>query len=291
MKKYIIFCLGLIFLFSQASFSLAETKPATKPVTKSTSKNTSKKPSKKPKIKIIKKEIEYETPDFRIIKATLTYKKTENKKLPTIVLLHSLGYNSTYWKPLTESLNLEGYAVLAIDLRGHGNSVYTVSYKQRHWSYFNLKTFAKYPSDVIGVINETQKLYKKPDFNNYMIIGADIGANTGVLVAQKYNKKPKALVLISAAKTFKGLSIPIAMTEIGTIPILSIASIQDNYMISEQIKLAKFSQGVFYIKNYPYGGTGMLLLKTNPSMKTDITNWVDMVMKGKPEPKSKTPQK
>lgn len=231
------------------------------------------------KIKIIQKEIEVETKDAHIMKATLTYQKTKAAKLPTIVLLHSLGYNSSYWQDLIPTLNKKGYAVLAIDLRGHGKSIYSSSFRMKSWTYFTTKTFAKYPDDVIAIMNETQKMYKKTDFTNYAIIGADIGANTAVLVTKKYNKKPKALVLISPLMTFKGLYIPVAMTEIGKIPILTGASLVDVGMIKEQEKLSKFAQGDFYIQNYQYGGTGMLMLKANPSMSQNIVKWLGTFVK------------
>lgn len=223
-----------------------------------------------PSAKVIKKEIELETKDAHILKAELTYPKTKEAKLPTVVLLHSLGYNSSYWAPLTSILNQKGYAVLAMDFRGHGKSVYNAAFRLKSWTYFTNKTFAKYPTDVMAMIDEVQANYKKADFTNYAIIGADIGANTAVMVARQYSKKPKALVLISPMLSFKGLYIPIVMSELGSIPVLAIASTKDTASIREQDKLSKFAQGQFYIKNYPQGGTGMLMIKSNPSLANDI---------------------
>ena len=118
-----------------------------------------------------------------------------------------------------------------------------------------------------------QKQSKLPDMNNMAIVGADIGANTAVLASDKLKKKPKTLVLICPTTSFKGLYIPITLTDLN-MPILTSSSNKDQYSLQEQRKLAKFSQGGFYAKNYPNGGMGMLMVKLNPSMPMDITNWI-----------------
>lgn len=230
--------------------------------------------------KTSKKEFEVTTKDSRIIKATLTYVKIEGvKKYPTVVLLHSLGYSSLDWGNLIPDLNNAGYAVIAIDLRGHGKSILDSNFKQKTWEYFTTKIYQKMPSDVLTVLTEIQKQSKKVDMNNMAIVGADIGANTAVLVSKDIKKKPKTLVLISPTVSFKGLYIPIAMAEMGGIPILAMASKQDRYSMQQQTALAKFSQGGFYAKNYPQGGMGMMMIKINPTMSQDITKWIIKYLK------------
>ena len=230
--------------------------------------------------KTIKKEIEAQTKDARIIKATLSYAKIEGvTKYPTVVLLHSLGYSSEDWVNLIPDLNNAGYAVIAIDLRGHGKSIYTTGFQKKPWVYFQTKTYQKMPSDIITVLDQAQKQSKKVSLDNMAIVGADIGANAAVLVSKELKKKPKTIVLISPTTSFKGLYIPIAMVEMGNIPILSMVSTKDKYCMQEEIKLSKFAQGGFYAKNYPEGGMGMLMLKTNPTMSQDITRWIIKYLK------------
>jgi len=225
--------------------------------------------------KTIKKEIEVQTKDARIIKAELSYVKVEGmKKYPTVLLLHSIGYSSEDWGNLINDLNTAGYAVIAMDFRGHGKSIYNAKLQKRAWQYFTPKIYGKFPDDVIALLGEVQKKSKIVSLNSLEIVGADIGANTAVLVAKQLKVKPKALVLICPSTTFKGLYIPIAMVEMGGIPILSMASDQDRYSLQEQLKLSKFAQGGFYAKNYPNGGMGMMMIKVNPSMSYDITKWL-----------------
>ncbi len=230
--------------------------------------------------KTVKKEITFSTKDAKVLKATLSYVKKEGvKKYPTVVLLHSLGYSSVDWGSLIPDLENSGYAVLAVDFRGHGKSIYDVNFKKKSWIYFKKSAFLKYPNDVISILNETQKQAKVFSMDNMVIVGADIGANTAVLVSKELKKKPKALVLISPTNSFKGLYIPVAMAEMGPIPVLSAVSVKDKYSVAQQKDLAKFSQGGFYALNYPQGSMGMMLLKTNPSMASDITKWIKRYLK------------
>ena len=230
--------------------------------------------------KTITKDLEVQTKDARIIKAQVSYVKIEGvKKYPTVVLLHSLGYSSADWANLIPELNNAGYAVIAIDLRGHGKSVFNTKFQKRAWTYFTPKNYQKFPSDVLLVLDQAKKQEKVVSLDNMAIVGADIGANTAVLVAKDLKKKPKTLVLISPTSNFKGLYIPIALVEMGGVPILSMVSNKDGYCLKEQKDLAKYAQGGFYAKNYPQGGMGMMMLKSNPSMSQDITRWIIRYLK------------
>lgn len=224
--------------------------------------------------KIIKKEIQVQTKDAKLIKATVSYFKIDGlTKYPTVLLLHSLGYSSEDWGNLINDLNNAGYAVIAMDLRGHGQSLYNTKFQKKSWVYFTTKMYQKIPGDVELLLDQTQKQMKLLDMGNLAVVGADVGANAAVLVSKDLKKKPKTLVLICPTTSFKGLYIPIAMTDL-EMPILSIVSNKDRYCLSEQRNLAKFSQGGFYAKNYPNGGMGMLMIKQNPTMSQDITKWI-----------------
>ncbi len=263
MKKFIVFILFFAFITLGCSTVFAE--------------NENKK--SKPKKTYTEREYITETKDNKLIYAYLSYPKTNLKGYPTIILLHSIGRNSKYWQPLQEEFNNSGYAVLRIDFRGHGKSVFDKKFRQKSWTAYSNSSFLKYPQDVIDVINKIQKATKKANFNNYLIIGSDIGANTAVLVAKSLQVKPKGLVLIAPSMNFKGLYIPVALTEIGTTPILAISSKTNKYFMEEQTKLSKFAQGDFDIYNTENGGADMLLLKQHPEVQKTIVNWVKSYLK------------
>lgn len=224
--------------------------------------------------KVIKKEIQVQTKDAKLIKATVSYVSINGlQKYPTVLLLHSLGYSSEDWGNLINDLNNAGYAVIAMDLRGHGQSMCDIKFRKKSWVYYTNSSFLKVPNDVKLILDATQKQVKLVDMNNIAIVGADLGANAAVLVAKDMKKRPKTMVLICPTTSFKGLYIPIAMTDL-QMPILTMVSKKDDYCLAQQKYLAKFSQGGFYAQNYPNGGMGMLMIKQNPSMSQDIVKWL-----------------
>lgn len=218
--------------------------------------------------------ITYETKDNFVLKSKLFYPVKDQPVYPVVVMLHSLGYSGYYWAPLVKQFVDSGSAVLVIDLRGHGSSTYDSNFRIRSWRYFSDKTFAKYPEDVADMLRYLASNYKNISTTKYAIIGADIGANTAVLTADMLVNKPACLVLISPTKSFKGLYTPLALANIGNIPILSMASVSDRYSYSEAQFLERFAQGHYELKTYPSGGMGMLMLKANKTMSSDIVNWV-----------------
>lgn len=236
-----------------------------------TEKNTTKQTKKTTKNKTIK--IEYETQDKFLISANLVYPKTKEKIYPLVVLLHSIGENSNQWANLPDKLLESGFAVLKVDLRGHGESIYNIDLNKKYWQNLSLKAYAKYPSDIAGLLNYVKQEHKNISISHYAIVGADIGASTAILSSQIMKNKPFALVLISPQTNFKGLYVPIALADLPSTNILFVYSKLDNKTVKEVKSIKRFAQAQTKEQVYPAGGTGMILLKNNKDADYDITNW------------------
>lgn len=218
-------------------------------------------------------DIEYETADKFLLNATLTYPKEKGKVYPVIVLLHSIGSSSGAWDTLPQKFNEAGFAVLNVDLRGHGKSIYNINLDKKYWQNMSLKAYSKYPADITGLMNYVKDEYKNISFTNYVIIGADLGANTAVLAAQKMSIKPFAIVLISPQTTFKGLYIPVALADLTTTNVLFVYSQQDFKTVKEVNSLKRFAQGEITDIACQKGGSGISIIKTNPKSVFEIVNW------------------
>lgn len=234
--------------------------------------------------------ITYETSDGFAMSSTLYYPTEKKKQYPLIVLLHSLGYTSAYWESLPYICTKAGFAALTIDLRGHGKSNHNIDYKTKSWQYLSLKSYARYPNDVKEIIEYVFQTYKNIE-PSYAFIGADIGANTAVLATKNLKQKPFAMILISPLRTFKGLYIPITLADIGPIPILAIASVNDKLCYKELFELKKYAQGTYETRTVETGGTGIMLVKRNPDIAYQMVNWlVDRKNQIKPAQQSKETQ-
>ena len=227
----------------------------------------------KPKAPYKTKAFEVQTKDKFIIKSKLYYPRAKGNEYPTIVLLHSLGYSSDSWGSLPETFVKQGYAVLAIDLRGHGLSNKDAKFRLKSWRYFTNKSFVKYPYDVITVMNSVKQLSKKVSFNNYAIIGGDIGANTAVSVAQNYPTKPKAVVLMTPYQEFKGINI--YNYKLPTTAILVMCSRKDKYAVCQEVMLKTFAKAPYVINNTNLITNGMLIIKQDAQCRNKTIQFIN----------------
>ena len=210
------------------------------------------------------------------INATLKYPKVKGcRAYSTVILLHSLGYNSQWWETLPNELLNKGYAVLTIDLRGHGESVYNSKLIKNSWKSMKNSAYAKYPQDIIAVINKVKEENTKIKFfDNYAIVGADIGASAGVLAVDELGVYPKTFVMISPVVKAKGLYIPVSMAHLEGVDFLSISGTDDIMSKDAEAYLSKFAQDEFVTFTSESKSTGMLMLKNDPDLAKMISEWI-----------------
>lgn len=225
---------------------------------------------------LMEKEIITVAKDGFTIKSTFVYPKIKNQKeFPTVVLLHSLGYNSQWWGDLQDNLLAKGYAVLAIDLRGHGKSIYNARLSKTSWKSMKNSAYAKYPDDILSVINSVkEENTKRVFFDNWAIVGADIGASAGVIAADKYPVRPKTIVMISPVVRTKSLYIPVNIAHLDNVDFLAISGTDDTDSKEAAKYLSKFAQAQFLEFTSESKTTGMLMLKNDTGLSKMISEWV-----------------
>lgn len=226
--------------------------------------------------KYTKKTIKAVSTDGFNINATLTYPKIKTQKeFKTVILLHSLGYSSDWWGDLPQLLLDKNYAVLAIDLRGHGKSIYDPSLERVSWKNLKNTAYAKYPDDVIAVINKVkEENSKRIFFNNWAIVGSDIGGSTGILASDKSKIRPKTIVILSPVTETKGLYIPVSIAHLDNVDILAISGTDDVIAKEASDYLSKFAQAHFVEYTSDSKTSGMLMLKNDESLSRVITEWI-----------------
>ena len=230
--------------------------------------------------KITKQDIKVVTKDGFSICATLEYPKIKGKnEYSTVVLLHSLGYSSVWWETLPQELLDKGYAVIQIDLRGHGKSVYNSKLIKVSYKSLTNKAFSRYPSDVIAVLDYVKNENKRIFFDNWAIVGADIGASAGIIAANTLPYKPATLVLLSPVTKAKSLYIPVHFAEMENVDTLSISGVNDTVGLTTQNYLKKFAQSTFTEYTSSSSSTGMMLLKNDKSLSKVITEWLGQYLK------------
>lgn len=188
-----------------------------------------------------------------------TYYSSSLQPAPGVLLLHMIGSDRSAWTPLAEQLQATGYAVLALDLRGYGETG-----GQPDWSLAR--------SDVNTALTMLREL---PGVNaqRVAVIGASIGANLGLNTCAD---TPACLtaVLLSPGLDYRGVTTTEAITRLGTRPVLIVASENDNNNPGDSVTLDNMAAGEHRLVIHPEAAHGTDLLSANPDLIPQIVNWL-----------------
>ncbi|MBQ4646279.1 MAG: alpha/beta fold hydrolase [Candidatus Gastranaerophilales bacterium] len=247
MRKFFGYVILVLLLFS--FMNLAEAKP------------------KKKKPISTKHKIEFVTRDKFILVGDLYLASPETNK-PLVICLHSFSMNAQVWKDMAQNLRIKGYNVLAMDLRGHGRSVYNENLKLKSRYYYKQDTWQKLPKDVYDAVKYVKANYPKVNCNDVIIIGADIGASAGAIGAMSLPKAPLKMVMISPMIEFKGLRMPVRTNKFVDTKIMMVLAKTDRILMNFNTKTPPL------IKQYPLGGPGNHLIRVNKDAYEDVMNFI-----------------
>jgi alpha-beta hydrolase superfamily lysophospholipase len=147
-----------------------------------------------------------------------------------VILLHMYSHSIKDYERLVPLLTSQGYAVLNLDLRGHGESTKR-GQETLDYLYPEKVDFRLLPLDVEFALDALKPYLGRIDLDRVGIIGASIGANAG-LIAAGGNPKIKALVLVSPGLNYHELKTEQSASRLTDTAILLICSRGDNYSLS-----------------------------------------------------------
>jgi dienelactone hydrolase len=160
--------------------------------------------------------------------------KMKGKNAPVVILLPMMNHTKESYNNLAGELIGHGYVVLALDLRGHGESVRFPA-GERRWSSFDEAEFGNMVDDVRAAV---KYLGGKPEANTarIAIIGASIGANVALRYSVE-NKNVRTVVLLSPGLDYHGVTTEDAIAKYGTRAIFIVASENDSQSVGGAQKL------------------------------------------------------
>lgn len=150
----------------------------------------------KPDIKVVS----FETEDG--IRIVADYYQSPNSKFAGI-LIHMMPSDRKSFADLAKKLQEAGYSALAIDLRGHGESINSAK------GLLNYKNFTDEEHQTsIYDLKAASEFLKKEGFSieNQFLIGASIGANLSLQFLSQ-NPNIKAVILLSPGINYRGIKI------------------------------------------------------------------------------------
>lgn len=132
---------------------------------------------------------------------TATFHASNRASAPGLVLAHAEGGSGQDWAPLLPRLKQAGYAILVLDLRGHGASTAGGKLDQATMSRAKLeKTCAAMSEDVIAAV-AFLRAERAVDPARIALLGAGVGASTALKVLARDERLRGAALLSPGLKT------------------------------------------------------------------------------------------
>lgn len=214
-------------------------------------------------------DMQVETADGVFVRGT--YYAPPSSPAPALLLTHMLRKNRESWADFARFAQERGFAVLAIDLRGHGQS--TQSKKGPvHEGSFVEADFAAMRLDVAAAV---QWLRSRPEIapRGISLVGASIGANVALGYAAE-DSLIATVVLISPGESYRGVRAGPPLQAYGPRPLMLVAAEDDNYSLVSVRKLESLAKGSKDVRVFPEGGHGTYLLESRPELPEMIVDFV-----------------
>lgn len=189
---------------------------------------------------------------------------TSGKAGPGVILLHMLSRTRDDWRQVGERLAEAGFVVLAIDLRGHGDS-------DKAPDEADLQELPKMQLDVKAA---RAFLAARPDVTQGRVgmAGASIGANLAILHAAN-DTTVRSLVLLSPGIDYRGLRPENALRKYDARPALLLVSQEDNYSTNSCRTLVKAGSGTRDLRILSGAGHGTTILERQPDLVGTLVDW------------------
>jgi pimeloyl-ACP methyl ester carboxylesterase/predicted small secreted protein len=191
-----------------------------------------------------------------------------------VLLLHMMPSTKESWNDLAPKLQRAGFSVLAIDLRGHGESTLqtakTLDYKQFS-DLEHQESIKDVESSIAYLTNQgASEIY---------IIGASIGANLALEYAAM-NPEIQKIVLLSPGLDYRGIKgEDYARQLLKSQQVLVYAGRQDMQGGKSAAEMAGSIVGVMLAQNtaqiYETSAHGTNLLTEYPALMNDIIDWLN----------------
>lgn len=188
---------------------------------------------------------------------------------PAAILLHMLPADRRSYDDFGARLAGAGFNVLAIDSRGHGESLQHDG-KTRKYQDFSDDDHRSSVEDVAAA--KAFLAERGADTSRLVIIGASIGANFAIIHAAG-DEDVRAVVLLSPGLDYHGVKTLDAMAAYGGRPAYLVASEEDTYAAESIGKLHEVAGGAEF-KLFNNAGHGTRIFEAEPSFEDTLASWL-----------------
>jgi len=191
-------------------------------------------------------------------------------KAPLVILLHMYRQDRGTWAPLVPALSERGYAVVAIDLRGHGESVGPENKKlPDRVIKRDGRVFRSMHRDVKAAY-EWAARQDGIDPTRFALVGASVGCSVAIDYAAR-DRSVDVVVCLSPGTDYMGVPTVSHIGKYGDRPILMLAS-EDEKKAPET--LAKLAPGA-EVRLAPKAGHGTRMFDEIETLPATIAGFMD----------------
>ena len=182
------------------------------------------------------------------------------RPLAGVVLVHGPARTRHDWDRLGDQLARRGFLAVAVDLRGHGESLAVEAGGDLAAMGRDVVAAARYLLSHAGGPVELG------------VIGVSMGGTLGVLAAQAV-PAIRSFAWVSTPLDFRGLRIEEPLRKLGERPALVIASNEDTYAARSARTLAETGPGLREIILVEGAGHGARILTSRPDLLPVVVDW------------------
>lgn len=207
-------------------------------------------------------KVEFQTSDH--VKIAAEYYSAPSSSPKGIVLAHMMPATKESWQEFATELQQVNFHVLAIDLRGHGES------GGGNYREFSDEQHQASIKDLEAAVN----FLKGKDVNQIYLAGASIGANLALQYLAQ-NPETKSVILFSAGLDYRGIETPPLAAKVqNKNKILFIGAEDDAATMGASCQ--EIIQKLSLAKSicYDSGGHGTNLLKNQPELTEKLIQFL-----------------
>jgi dienelactone hydrolase len=208
--------------------------------------------------------------------------------MPGVILLHELGADRHQWYPLTVMMAGRGMAVLAIDLRGHGENPDAKGNPPVRADALAPDDFSKMLSDVRNAVSYLA-MKGEIDGGRIGIAGLSLGANLALLAAsQSWAAAVQCVIAVSPGLDYDGIKTEDAAKNIPAGKHVYLAAARDDaYSFESATTLHALLAGPKEFMQIESGGHGAKLFSRG--LVPQIPMWLATTLVTPYQDKTRTP--
>ncbi|HTM68103.1 MAG TPA: alpha/beta fold hydrolase [Candidatus Binatia bacterium] len=190
---------------------------------------------------------------------------------PAALLLHMMPATKESWEPLAAALAGRGFATLAIDLRGHGESVVGEGGEKLDYKAFD---DAAHQAKVFDVDAAMRWLAEQgTPASRTALVGASIGANLAIAWAAAHPEVPAAVAL-SPGLDYHGVTTEAAAKAMPREQKLLLAASDDDGYSFESVQTLAEADPNAEVQRLSAAGHGTRMFEARPDLLEYVVEWI-----------------